>query len=254
MLSQAQKANQKNERFERLDALRGLAIVWMTVFHFCFDLNYFGFLNQNFYQDNFWIFQRNLIVSMFLFCAGAGQATAVYSHLSWSRFFSRWKRILVAAVLVTIGSYIVYPNSFIYFGILHAMAVMILILRLASRWSRYYLLFGLAILGLHRLVPKIHSIWPSLDFLNKPQLNWLGIISYKPITEDYVPLVPWLGVLFIGYFLAEKILTHKREWFAGELRASFRILAVLGRWSLSYYLIHQPVLFATVMLVKKITI
>ena len=30
-------------RFARLDALRGIAIVWMAVFHFCFDLNHFGF-------------------------------------------------------------------------------------------------------------------------------------------------------------------------------------------------------------------
>ena len=30
-------------RFDRLDALRGVAIVWMAMFHFCFDLNHFGF-------------------------------------------------------------------------------------------------------------------------------------------------------------------------------------------------------------------
>ena len=29
-------------RFDRLDALRGLAIVWMALFHFSFDLNHFG--------------------------------------------------------------------------------------------------------------------------------------------------------------------------------------------------------------------
>ena len=37
-------------RFERLDALRGVAIVWMALFHFAFDLNHFGMLvpKQNF--------------------------------------------------------------------------------------------------------------------------------------------------------------------------------------------------------------
>ena len=29
-------------RFDRLDALRGVAIVWMALFHLGFDLNYFG--------------------------------------------------------------------------------------------------------------------------------------------------------------------------------------------------------------------
>jgi hypothetical protein len=40
-------------RFDRLDALRGVAIVWMALFHFGFDLNHFGLLEprQNFYRD-----------------------------------------------------------------------------------------------------------------------------------------------------------------------------------------------------------
>ena len=45
-----------SERFDRLDALRGAAIVWMAVFHFCFDLNYYRLLSpvQNLYADPFW--------------------------------------------------------------------------------------------------------------------------------------------------------------------------------------------------------
>ena len=60
-------------RFDRLDALRGVAIVWMAAFHFCFDLNYFGFIQQNFYSDPMWTLQRTCIVTLFLLCAGAGQ-------------------------------------------------------------------------------------------------------------------------------------------------------------------------------------
>ena len=64
------------ERFERLDALRGVAIVWMAGFHFSFDLNFYQLLHprQNFYGDPFWTVQRSCIVSLFLFCAGLGQA------------------------------------------------------------------------------------------------------------------------------------------------------------------------------------
>ena len=63
-------------RFDRLDALRGVAIVWMAAFHFCFDLNYFGFIHQNFYLDPFWTVQRACIVTLFMTCVGAGQAIA----------------------------------------------------------------------------------------------------------------------------------------------------------------------------------
>ena len=47
-------------RFDRLDALRGVAIVWMAVFHFCFDLNHVGLWEprQFFTRDPFWTMQR----------------------------------------------------------------------------------------------------------------------------------------------------------------------------------------------------
>jgi uncharacterized membrane protein len=59
-------------RFDRLDALRGVAMVWMAVFHLSFDLNFYGLLQprQNFYHDPFWTQQRTAIVSLFLLCAG----------------------------------------------------------------------------------------------------------------------------------------------------------------------------------------
>ena len=49
-------------------------MVWMTAFHFCFDLNHFRFIRQNFYTDPFWTRQRFVIVTLFMLCAGAGQA------------------------------------------------------------------------------------------------------------------------------------------------------------------------------------
>ena len=60
-------------RHDRLDALRALALLWMTGYHFAFDLNHFGHIRQNFYQDPVWTWQRTAIVSLFLLCAGLGQ-------------------------------------------------------------------------------------------------------------------------------------------------------------------------------------
>ena len=241
------------DRFERLDALRGVAIVWMTIFHFCFDLNNFGYLNQNFYEDHFWTWQRSCIVSLFLFCAGSGQAVAFANGLDWNRFFKRWRKVVAAAVLVTIGSYVVFPNSFIYFGILHGIALMLLILRLTNRWSVFLIPFGAVVIVLVWIAPYAHHMIPILGVMNSPWLNWIGFISQKPITEDYVPLIPWLGVLWIGYALGQWIVKYRTHWFSGELKSNFRWLAVLGQWSLSYYLIHQPVLFGLVYVAKQIT-
>ncbi|MFT2612680.1 heparan-alpha-glucosaminide N-acetyltransferase domain-containing protein, partial [Escherichia coli] len=37
-----------------------------------------------------------------------------------------------------------------------------------------------------------------LDVMNPRALNWIGMVSQLPLTEDYVPILPWLGVVLIG--------------------------------------------------------
>ena len=234
-------------RFDSLDALRGIAIVWMTLFHFCFDLNHFGYLKQDFYADPFWTWQRSAIVSLFLFTAGVGQAVAVQQGQNWARFWRRWAQVAAGALLVTAGSYLMYPRSFIYFGVLHGMAVMLLIVRLTAGWGRWLWLLGAAAMALKFLVPWGHAAWPELDVLNQRAFNWLGLVSRKPVTEDYVPLIPWLGVMWWGMAAGSWALRQRSRWFELGSSAAGRPLAWLGRWSLSYYLLHQPVLIGLLM-------
>ncbi|MDZ7937784.1 MAG: heparan-alpha-glucosaminide N-acetyltransferase domain-containing protein [Rhodoferax sp.] len=59
-------------RWDGLDALRACAMLWMTAFHFSFDLSHAGLWPQNFYSDPVWTWQRTCILSLFLLCAGAG--------------------------------------------------------------------------------------------------------------------------------------------------------------------------------------
>ena len=124
-----------NQRFDTVDALRGAAIVWMTLFHFCFDLNQFGYITQNFYTDPAWTYQRAAIVTLFVFCAGLGQAIAVHQAQTAYRFWRRWAQVAGCALLVTAGSYWMYPKSFIYFGVLHGMAVMLIICRFTFHFT-----------------------------------------------------------------------------------------------------------------------
>lgn len=217
------------ERLDRLDALRGLAIVWMAVFHFSFDLNHFGWIRQDFYRDPVWTWQRVCIVSLFLFCAGGGQALAVLAGQGARRFWRRWAQVAGCALLVSAGSWFMFPNSWISFGVLHGIAVMLLLLRLGlARWPAGALLTLAALaLAAPRLVQH--------HFFDTRWTDWVGLVTHKPITEDYVPVLPWLGMMLIGF-----VVTRARpQWWRG---AAPQPLAVLGRWSLSFYMVHQPVL------------
>ena len=239
-------------RYQWVDALRGLAMVWMTVFHFCFDLANAGLIQANFYQDPRWTVQRTCILSLFLLCAGAGQAIALAQAQTWQRFGRRWLQILGCALLVSAGSYLMFPNSFIYFGVLHGMAVMLLITRFGGARARSLWLLGAALIALQWLAPwAINAGWWD-SALNQPSLNWLGLISTKPITEDYVPLVPWLGVMLWGMAAMQWVLGRSATHALQQADvAALRPLALLGRWSLSYYMLHQPLMLGALWLWQR---
>lgn len=223
------------ERFDRLDALRAVAIVWMAVFHFLFDLNHYGYLQprHSFHHDALWVSQRTVIVSLFLFCAGLGVAVAQAQGQSWARFWRRWAQVAGCAVLVSIGSTFMFPRSFIFFGVLHGIAVMLIVARLAAPLRLW--LWPLGALAL--LLPWVLKI----EAFNIKPLAWTGLITRKPITEDFVPVLPWLGVMLWGVAAGQALLAHRREVLTGPLAAPLQPLAVLGRWSLSFYMLHQPV-------------
>lgn len=237
----------KSPRFDTLDALRGLAMVWMTVFHLVFDLNFFKLTTQDFYRDPFWTWQRSLIVSLFLLCAGMGQAVATAQGQSWQRFWRRWAQVAGGALLVSAGSWLVFPNSFIYFGVLHGLALMLLVVRLTAHWGRWLWWLGALAIASKFIFENLLQGGPLMswaDSLNSMRWNWLGWISKKPVTEDYVPLFPWLGVMWWGAALGAWLVKQQPHWLARPLPPAAQVLATLGRWSLSYYLLHQPVLMA----------
>ncbi len=228
-----------DERAAALDSLRGFAMLWMTGFHFCFDLQHFGHLQADFYKDPFWTVQRSAIVTLFVFCAGVGQALAAHHGQGWPRFWRRWRQIALCALLVTAASWVMYPESFIYFGILHGLALMLIVARATQHWGRWLWPLGALALALPVLAQGAHQYFPALEFLNHAAFNWLGLIGRKPITEDYAPLLPWLGAMWWGVASGQWCLRHRPHWLAHK---GVPVLSLLGRWSLSYYMVHQPVL------------
>lgn len=227
-------------------------MLWMAAFHFCFDLQYFGWLQADFYQDPFWTTQRTCIVSLFLLCAGAGQALAYENVVAWSRFFRRWAHIAGAALLVTAASYVIFPDSFIYFGVLHGMAVMLLLTRWLGRhlpWSGL-LFLSVCVLMLPALAMEAHAACSKLSWLDSRYWNWLGWISHKPHTEDYVPLAPWLGVMLLGFLAGRVAVDRYAAVLSCPLPRLFQPLVGLGKHSLAFYLVHQPVLMGGMALVQ----
>ena len=169
-----------------------------------------------------------------MFCVGAGQAIASAAGQSWQRFWRRWAQVAGCAVLVSFGSWLMFPRSFISFGVLHGIAVMLVIARLTRRGAR-----GAGRSGWSRSrLPKLVAD----PFFDTRWTNWVGLVTRLPVTEDYVPVLPWLGVVWWGAAAGRLAARARRRVLAGALPRVARPLAVLGRWSLSFYMLHQPIL------------
>ncbi len=227
-------------RYARLDALRGLAMLWMAVFHFDYDLNHFGFIvpKHRFFVDAFWVNQRTAILSLFLFTAGVSLAVALSRRQTWTAFSKRWWQIALAAALVSLGSWWMFPRAWIWFGVLHAMAVMLVLARLLAPLRAGLLALAALALVLPRLVKS--------SFFDAHGLSWLGLGVVKPVTQDWVPLLPWFGVMLLGLAVGQWLVQRRQAWLAGPVSPGFAPLVTLGQWSLVFYVLHQPIFFGLV--------
>lgn len=229
-------------RVPAIDNLRGLAIIAMVAYHFCFDLRHFGFTTSDFYRDPFWLHARTAILSSFLFLAGISLVLAQSTAQGRARFWWQVARVGGAAMLVSVASYIVFPQRYIWFGVLHAIAVSLIVLRPLADRPWLALVLGIAVI-------VAGNVWTSPLFDSRT-LGWVGFMTAKPPTEDYVPLLPWTGVMLLGIAAAHALRRHDFRTLAVLTRMP-AALGVLGRHSLAVYLVHQPLLFGLVYLAAR---
>ncbi len=224
-----------------LDLARTAALIGMACFHFGFDLESFGHVAPGAMSTGFWWIFARLVAGSFLLIAGIGLYLAHGQTIRWRSFLKRLAMIVASAALVTVATYFAMGPYFIFFGILHSIALSSLIgllfLRLPAPLT---LLCALAV----ALAP---SYLRSTAF-DAPWLLWTGL-SVRPVfAMDFEPTLPWLAPVLAGIAIA-RIGTRVGLW--DRLRTpnpgpGLRALAWPGQHSLVIYLIHQPVLIGIV--------
>ena len=218
-----------NVRDAPLDLMRGLAILMMIAFHFLYDLDSFGFIDVPLFSHWIPIAWRYLIVFLFLSAVGISLVLAHGKQLNSSKFFKRLMLLGLAALTVSFGTYIMFENAWVYFGILHLIWVSSIISIFFVKLPKVSLLLAIAI-----LFGAIFDL-PNLGFIVNIAQPYLPQGSI-----DYYPLFPWLSFVLIGIYLGHHpfyrmAFTFRMQW-----------LEILGRHALIIYLIHQVVLFGLV--------
>ena len=230
-------------RYPFIDGLRGVAIVLMMAYHFTFDLNHFNVVHIDFNHDHFWLSARALIVSMFLGLVGVSLYLANGHGFNRRRYWRRIGVVSLCALAVSVASYIMFPRTMIFFGILHFIVVGSLLGVLFVRFNWINLVLGGAVLVVGLLA---HD-----PLFNHSALQWVGFMTHKPATEDYVPVFPWFGVVLIGIFLGRYIYSDPVPAFARwqDNTPWGRLLTLGGRHSLLIYMLHQPLFIGILYLI-----
>jgi uncharacterized membrane protein len=229
-------------RFAVVDLARGVAIIAMIAYHLCWDLSYFRFISADVGYDPQWVVIARTILSAFLFLVGVGLVLGHGRGIRWRAFWKRWVFVLVGALLITSGTYIAFPDTFVYFGVLHAIALFS-VLALPFILAPLWLLIAVT-------VPVLALPWFYANPLfNEKPWSWIGFWQVPPPANDLVPIFPWFGVVLLGIVTTRLVL---RSTFSERIarinpqgRLS-RVLQFLGRWSLLIYLLHQPLLLAVI--------
>lgn len=224
--------NTIKNRYNSIDFLRGFTIINMIIFHALFDLeNFYGF---NFNHD-FYYYQQYICIS-FILISG-------YSTNFSNNFKKKFFILTGLSLLITLGSYIYSKEDAIYFGIIHFFAAATLVHMILKNFiKKINPKFGLIVNTI--LFITLKNIYYGSIFFNKFQLPksfydlnlfFLGLPSKNFSSGDYFPIIPWIFLFYMGYFLFDFIKVTKKE-------ASHNFINVMGRHSLLIYFLHQIIL------------
>lgn len=227
-------------RRSELDTLRGLTLVSMIVYHACWDLVYlFG-------QD--WAWYRS-------FGAYCWQQSICWTFILLSGYcwqlgrhpLRRGLTVFGGGVLISVVTFLVMPDSRIFFGVLSllgsAMLVTVPLHRLLRRIPAA--IGAVGSFALFLLLRGINGGTVCFGQLAVP--SWLyrdyftACLGFPPAgfySSDYFALLPWLLLFLTGYFLYDLLpRAPKGEW-------RLPLITALGRRSFMVYLLHQPLVFA----------
>jgi uncharacterized membrane protein len=213
-------------RASYLDSLRGMAVIWMIIFHSCYDLGMFQVISWDF-RNGFWYAFPRVIAFTFLFCVGISLNFTHKNKINWDQLKKRTIKLGGAALIISIVTYFLFPKNWIYFGTIHCICI-------GSIIGAYFVNHRKAAL---LIVVIIIFLQYGLGY----DIKWVSSLTERT-SLDFIPIYPWLWAILAGVLIGPYL--SKIAWLNTFKSPEF--LNILGRHSLKIYLIHQPLIYGLI--------
>lgn len=221
-------------RVHWVDLARGLACLSMPFYHTLYNLYSTGLTDTLWTKSTFWNIYQNLGLGTFVLVSGMAFILSTQKGIRWQRLGRRALKLASVAMMISLVTYLVMPDVFVRFGVIHFFTCSILLAPLFRMMGHWTIVPGLAIV-VGGVIMTRAGLYPE------PWLYITGLMSDRPSSIDYIPLVPWFGVFLLGMGCAHW-LPLPRE---AKLPSNWmRPIIWLGKHSLAFYIIHQLVIFA----------
>lgn len=235
-------------RLNGLDIARGVALVAMAIYHLTWDFEFFGYLPAGTASEGGWKLFARTIAASFLILVGFSLVLAQTPQIRWKAFNHRLWQIIIAAGAISLLTYIFTPDSYIFFGILHNIA-------LSSLIGLFFINLPVIITVLTAIAVFALPFLYQSEFFNASSLLFLGLYTVEPRSNDFVPLFPWFSAVLIGIAAGRFMKEHNyldllKNWHLPF--SSDKPLSYIGRHSLAFYLLHQPISIGFVFIISLI--
>lgn len=234
-----EEAVSKPLRYHLLDNLRGACMIYTIFYHALFNLSMLFVPCQKILFSVPITILRDVVAATFIFIAG------ISSYLTRSNL-KRGTKALIAALLVTLATYVAMPEMTIIFGILHFFAfAMLLFSAIKPLFEKIPSFIGLPIFILLYVLTR--SLY-EMD-LGTPDNFLMFALGFKTsiLSGDYYPIMPHIFMFFTGCF-AGRLFKERKAPRIFE-KNPIPPLASIGRHTMLIYLAHQPILFGALIII-----
>ena len=246
-------------RIRLLDFLRAIAVIAMIFYHFVYDLGDFGYVNLITVVNGYWKLFAQSIGCSFLFVSGISFWVMANGGINWPKYVKRLAILIAAALIISLATYKINSNTFIFFGILHLLAA-------CSLFSIFiYKLPIIVIIALGAGIMILPDFYHTSSYYNavlfeSKFLSWSGLYAGKTGSVDFYAFMPWSAAFIFGLACSKVFIKPRRASSLSPL--SFKEEKVglitssilwIGRKSLLIYLIHQPLLISLILGFQKVT-